>query len=42
MNYHAYFSAIEFRSSDQIYFQTLPRYMVYKNALFGRTFEHQN
>jgi len=32
----------EFCWRDRIHFQTHPRYIVCKNALFGRTFEHWN
>jgi len=35
-------SGTELCLHDQIHFQTQPRYMVCKNALSGRTFEHWN
>jgi len=35
-------SGAEFRSLDRIHFRAQPRYMVCKNALFRRTFEHWN
>jgi len=35
-------SGAEFCSRDRIRFQTQPRYMVCKNALFGRTFDQKN